>query len=141
SHARLAVHNPDSEREPLLHFLSQPFDDMYPEDGKKTQLESIDEATATFNAEHEDFEMTPLNAKAVAFIALMRRIKGEDMPMAWGWMRDATLPRKTVRGDSIVGRVGSYDDRLRLRRSRGRADSYIGVGLSVGSKVLEPQAS
>lgn len=82
--------------------------------------------------------MTPLNAKAVAFIALTRRIKGETMPIAWGYMRDATLPRKEMMGGlSFVGGVGSYGGGLDLGRSYGRAGSCVGVGLSVGPKELK----
>lgn len=139
-HARLAVHNPASEQEPLLYFLGQPFDELYAEAGQQTQLDAIAEATKAYNAEHADFEMTPLNAKGIAMIALVHRIKGESMPLTWGFMRDATLPRRTV-GISLVGDVGSGGDRLRLGGSDGRARSRSGVGVSVGPEVLEPQAS
>lgn len=141
SHARLAVHNPASEQEPLLHFLGKPFDGKYAEPGQQTQLEAVDEAAQVYVAEYQDFVMTPLNAKAVAMIALTRRIKGETMPMAWGFMLDATLPRKSVDGDSVVGYVNSAGDQLRLNRSNGRARSGVGVGLSMGPKVLELQVS
>jgi hypothetical protein len=137
-HARLAVHNPASEQEPLLHFLGKPFDKKYAEKGQQTQLEAVEEAVKAYESEgHEDFAMTPLNAKAVAFIALTRRIKGETMPMAWGYMRDATLPRKEVDGYSVVGYVGSGGGGFLLGGSRGGADSSGGVGLSVGSKELK----
>lgn len=137
-HVRLAVHNSASEQEPLLHFLDKPYDKKYPKRGEQTQLGAVEEAVKAYDAEgHEDFTMTPLNAKAVAFIALIRRIKGETMPMAWGFMRDATLPRKEVGGDSVVGGVFSSGDGFYLNRSRGSADSDGGVGLSVGSKELK----
>lgn len=137
-HARLAVHNPASEQEPLLHFLDMPFDKKYADEGQQTQLEALDEAVKAYEAEagHENFEMTPLNAKAVAFIALVNRIKGEAMPIGWGFMRDATLPRETVHGDSFVGIVYSVGDRFNLDGSDGDAYSRIGVGLSVGPKTL-----
>jgi hypothetical protein len=137
-HARLAVHNPASEQEPLLHFLSQPFDKEYAKKKEQTQLEAVEEAVKAYEAEgHEDFAMTPLNAKAVAFIALVRRIKGEAMPLQWGFMRDATLPRKTVDGSSFVGYVYSDGAGLGLRGSDGDAGSDLGVGLSVGPKELK----
>lgn len=136
-HARLAVHNLASEQEPLLHFLDKPYDKKYAEKGQQTQLEAVEEAVKEYEAEgHETFEMTPLNAKAVAFIALTRRIKGETMPMTWGFMRDATLPRKEVVGDSIVGVVDSLSDEFRLLRSGGNAYPREGIGLSLGSKEL-----
>lgn len=136
--ARLAVHNPNSVQEPLLHFLDEPYDRKYAEKGQQTQLEAVEEAVKEYEAEgHETFEMTPLNAKAVAFIALTRRIKGETMPMAWGFMRDATLPRKTVDGYSLVGRVDSVGGKFILYGSDGGAYSDHGVGLSVGSKALK----
>ncbi len=141
AHARLAVHNPASEQEPLLHFLGQPYDKKYAESGQQTQVEAIAEVAQAYDVTHEGFKMTPLNTKAVAMIALTRRIKGEAMPMAWGFMRDATLPRRTVDGGSYVGSVDSIGGQLYLRGSRGRAYSSGGVGLSVGPKELEPQAS
>ncbi len=137
-HARLAVHNPASEQEPLLHFLSKPFDEKYAQKGEQTQLEAVEEAVREYEAEaHEGLAMTPLNAKAVAFIALTRRIKGEDMPITWGYMRDATLSRKTVVGGSIVGFVLSSGDEFSLSGSSGDAYSNLGVGLSVGPKELK----
>lgn len=137
-HARLAVHNPASEQEPLLHFLDKPFYAKYAKRKQQTQIEAVDQAVAAYEAEgHEDFEMAPLNAKAVAFIALTRRIKGETMPMAWGYMRDATLPRKEVGGRSFVGDVCSCGGRLELGGSDGGPDSGSGVGLSVGQKELK----
>lgn len=140
-HARLAVHNPVSEREPLLHFLGLPIDELYAEAGQQTQLEALAEAAKAYEAEHAGFEMTPLNAKAVAMIALTRRIKGQSMPMEWGFMRDGTLPRATVGGVSFVGCVYSYGGQLKLSRSVGSAHSNGGLGVSVGPKQLEPQAS
>lgn len=139
-HARLAIFGEEATKEPLLHFLNMPYDD-YARDkwgGDQTQLEFIDKAIADYEAEaHEGFEMTPLNAKAVAMIALVRRIKGQTMPMAWGYMRVAALTRKTVDGVSCVGYVYSRRDHLRLRGSRGASSSSIGVGLSVGPKDIE----
>ncbi|MEO8785336.1 MAG: hypothetical protein ABI221_03490 [Candidatus Saccharimonadales bacterium] len=137
-HARLAVHGPASDQEPLLHFLGMPFDAKSVKRKEPTQLQAVEEAVATYRAEgHKDFAMTALNSKAVGFIALTRRFKGEAMPMTWGFMRDATLPRTTVGGDSVVGYVCSVGDRFNLYRSRGYARSDDGVGLSVGPKDLK----
>src|SRR3990167_1812088 len=126
-HARLAVHNPDSKDEPLLHFLGQPYDAKYAEQGQETQLEAIAKAKQAYESEHEGFNMTPLNANAVAMIALIRRIKGEAMPMEWGFMRDATLPRKFVGGVSFVGDVYSRYGKLKLNDSNGNANPNNGV--------------
>lgn len=140
-HARVAVHNPESPDEPLLHFLNMPFDGQYAKKRQETQLDAIAKTAEEYATDHEDFEMTPLNAPAVAMIALTRRIKGESMPMEWGYMRDATLPRKTVVGASIVGYVRSRGGELAFGRGVGLAYSGGGVGLSVGPKQLSPQAS
>ncbi|HVC35925.1 MAG TPA: hypothetical protein VNE40_00560 [Candidatus Dormibacteraeota bacterium] len=137
-HARLAIHNTASAKEPLLHFLYKPIDSTRTKGKEQTQLGAIEKAVKAYEAEsHEGFEMTPLNAKAVAFIALVRRIKGEAMPMAWGYMRDATLSSKTVDGVSLVGYVHSFGDRFGLDESDGYARSNVGVGLSVGPKELK----
>lgn len=148
AHVRLAVHNPVSEAEPLLHFLNQPFDEEYAKAGEQTQLQAIAEAKAAYEAERSDmFTMIPLNVSAVAMIALTRRIKGESIPVEWGFMRDATLPRiTTVGGRSRVGSVFCrYNDghrgQLWLGRSRGEAKPNVGVGLSVGEMESKPQAS
>lgn len=136
-HARVAVHRSESSAEPLLHFLGLPYDDYAKETwnpkAEATQLEKVAEATQAFDDEHPDFNMAALNANAVAFIALMRRIKGEPMPMEWGFMRDASLTRKTVDGNSVVGYVGSRGGQLRFSRSDGYGAGNVGVGLSVGS--------
>ena len=143
AHVRMVILNEeDSPEEPLLHFLNQPFDEKYAEKGQKTQLESFDEARQDFlEAQDPGFDMTPLNVSAVAMIALMRRIKGEDMPMEWGFMRDVTLPRVSLGGVSFVGRVDSRGGQLRFGRSDGSAHPHAGGGLSVGPAELESQAS
>lgn len=137
AHARLAVYSADTPQEPLLHFLGKPFDEKYARDGELTQLKAIAEVQETYDAEHEGFSMTPLNVNAVAMIALVRRIKGETMPMDWGFMRDATLPCKSVDGGSFVGYVLSYGGQLVLDGSNGDSGAGSGVGLSVGPKDLE----
>lgn len=134
AHGRLAVHNPANSQEPLLHFLNQPYDAMYAKPGQQTQLEDdVAESIATYSTEgHTDLSMDPLTVRDVALIALVRRIKGEIMPMAWGFMRDPTLPRRTVDGGSVVGYVDSRGCQLRLGGSGGDASPDVGVGLSVG---------
>jgi len=140
-HARLAVHNPSNPRESLLHFLDMPFDGKYATDGQLTQLDAVVDARQAYEAEHPQFNLRALNAAAVVMLALQRRIKGEPMPITWGFMRDATLTRKTVGGDSCVGRVYSRGAELGLIGSDGGAVPGEGVGLSVGPEALEPQAS
>ena len=56
------------------------------------------------------------------------------MPLSWGFMRNASLPRKVVDGFSVVGQVYSYSDQLKLNKSYGDADLNNGIGLSVGPK-------
>jgi len=134
---RLAIYNESSDKrieEPLLHFLGQPYDVMYAKKGQLTQPEAITKAVKEYEAEegHEDFAMSPLNAKAVAWIALVRHIKGEQMPMNWGHMRDATLPPKRISQKNCVGYIFSCYGRLCLDKTGGGVDSTIGVGLSVG---------
>jgi hypothetical protein len=134
-HARLAVHRGENQDERLLHFLNMPYDGAFAR-GRKTQLEAIDEAITAYEAEgHEDFVMTPLNAKAIAYIGLVRRINGEYMPLERGCMRDGTLRRKKVGGEPVVGDVSFSGGRLLLVYSDGYSDSKYGVGLSVGPKV------
>lgn len=129
------MHNAANSEEPLFHFLGLPFDVKYVAPGQQTQLEAITETQQAYEAEHPDFTMRALSGRGVAMIALMRRIKGSSaMPMAWGFMRDGTLPRKTVDGDSYVGGVDSGGGQLGFGRSVGIACSVFGVGLSVGPK-------
>jgi hypothetical protein len=156
-HARLAIHNPyfikyqrdnpNPTKEQLLYFVGQPYDES--DNGEPTQLEAIKKAASEYEAEgREGFEVTPLNAKAIVFIALMRRVMGEDMPLQWGAMRDATLPRRTMKSGSYIGCMFSdyYDDKahldgLNLDRSKGGVDLTEGVGLSVGPNNIERQAA
>jgi hypothetical protein len=111
-----------------------PFDDRYY--GRKTQLKAINEAISDYGAEgHEGFAMTPLNAKAIVYIGLVRRIKGEPMPIEEGIMLDGTLRRMNVAGYSAIGGVRSYFGQLRLCAFSGNRDPDVGVGLSVGPTV------
>jgi hypothetical protein len=140
AHGRIAVHGTESQDEPLLHFLGLPYDDYakqtWDPKAEATQLEKVAKAKQAFEAEHPDFNMVVLDANAVGFIGLMRRIKGEPMPMSWGFMRDASLPRKTVGGDSVVGCVDSLGGQLGFSNSLGYGNGYVGVGLSVGLKEV-----
>ncbi len=140
-HVRVAVYNADSPDDPLLHFLDQPFDEKYAEEGAETQLAAIAQAKTEYEAEYPDFCMTPLNGQAIAIIGLMQRIKGEPMPLTWGYMYDATTPRKSVGGVSLVGYVNFDGGQLGFGGGNGYAHPGGGVGLSVGPKELESQAS
>lgn len=134
-HGRLAVHNTENPDEPLLHFLNMPFDGKHAKSNQQTQLEAIAEAKQAYEQEHPDLSLTPLNAHAITMVALTRRIKGEAMPLDWGFMRDATLTRKDVGGGpTVVGDVNSREGRLKLGYSFGVAYPSNGVGLSVGPK-------
>jgi hypothetical protein len=138
-HARLAVYGSECEEDPMLHFLNIPYKPEHSAYKRKTQLEAIDNAIAAYEAEgHEGFAMTPLNAKAIAYIGLVRRIKGEPMPLVWGCMHDGTMrDMKTGPGGSEVGSIRFYEDEFNLSATFGYARSDLGVGLSVGPKVLE----
>lgn len=135
-HARIAVRGSEIQEEPLLHFLGLPCDEYarqtWDPEAEATQLEKVAETRQAFEAEHPDFNVVPLDASAVGFIALMRRIKGERMPISCGVMHDASLPRRAVYAGSFVGSVSSYVGQLHLGVMDGRAANYIGVGLSVG---------
>lgn len=135
-HIRIAVKNPDSPYDKLLHFLGQPYDEKYAVKGEETQLEAIAKAKEAYESEHEGFALTPLNDSAFAMLSLMARIKGEEMPLASGWMRDATKGRKTVDGDSFVGNFRSNRSKLKFVRDNGNAYPHGGVGLSAGPKEL-----
>lgn len=138
--ARLALHS-NHDQEPLLHFAGQPFDGKYAEKGPRTQLESVERAKKAFEAEHPDRTMQALGHRAFLLISLEQRIKGEPLPIKWGYMRDANLPRAKVygprtepQGGWLVGGVYSNDGKLVLSTSYGGAYSDKGVGLSVGLK-------
>lgn len=140
-HARLAVYNLTAKQEPLLHFRNQPYDINnidYEETDHQTQLDAVALAKRKYESEgHQGLAMTALNAKAVAFIGLVRRIKGEAMPVNFWYMRDATLPSKTFTAYSLIGSVSFYQERFNLTGSEGQASSYYGVGLSVGPKEFQ----
>lgn len=139
AHGRLVIPNPDNPKEPMLHHLNKPFDGKYASKGQETQLEAIARQKADFEAVRPEANLNPLTARDISFIALVRLVKGESMPMEWGFMRDATLPR--VDGDSVVGRVNSDGSQLKLDRSRGDADPSFGGGVSAGLNPVELQAS
>lgn len=131
-HVRVAVHNPDCPDEPLLHFLDMPFDAKYAK-GKKTQLDAMAEAAAEYGEAHPGFEMVPLNGPGIAMLALARRLKGEAMPTeGWGFMLDATLPRKSPGGGSVIGRITAEGDDMRFGGDYGYKSDGGGVGLSTG---------
>lgn len=136
---RAAVYSPADPHEPLLHFLSLPFDDENDDhnaQGPRTQLQAIKEATAEFEAEHPHMTMQALGHRAIILITMEQRLKGESLPLEWGYMRDATLPRKTFDDDTIIGDVDTHEGRLRLYRSCGVgvASPNDGVGLLVRQK-------
>ena len=134
-HVRLAVH----DKGQLAHFTDQPFNIESSIAGQQTpQLSSINEAIIAYEAEgHEDFYMTALNAKALVFIALIHRIKGEAKSIPWVKIRDATLAARTHDRIQAVGAVDYAGDRFRLIRDNCSDDENSGVGISLGRKDLE----
>lgn len=139
AHVRQAIHNPASEAEPLLHFLDLPFDDKYRGKAPETQLEALAKAKQEYERAHEGFTVTPLDSKAIAMITLMRRIKGQAMPLEWGCMRDATLPRRVLKNNPVVGAVYSRGEQLNVGWSTGVPKDDVGLGLSVGPQKIERQ--
>lgn len=136
--ARLALFNvADTDVDPLLQHLDVPFDDYAKNTwgGKTTQLDEIAKDITAFEAKHPEHDMTDIDHRDFAFMALMDRIKGvgsEDMILSHGFMRIQNLGRRSVGGGSVVGCVDSSDGRLRLVWSFGSADPYDGVGVSAG---------
>ncbi len=131
--AQLALHGRDEE--PLLHFLHMPFDyntKLIIE--SRTQLEAIAEAKTAFESIYPELTMKALGHRAFLMIALQHRIKGESVPLTDGHMRDASLPRTNQGRISVVAEVNSERTQLCLNSSRGYADPYRGVGLSVSQK-------
>lgn len=141
-HVRIAVHSPECPEEPLLHFLEMPFDSKYAK-GRETQLDAVAKAAAEYGEAHPDFEMVPLNGPGVAMVALNRRMRGEVMPTEkWGFMYDATLPRKSPGGGSVIGRITAFEDgMLRFGGDYGYKSDGAGVGISVGPKNITPETS
>lgn len=142
--ARLMLNNPNNQStnrgnqaEPLLHFLNQPFDSKNAKRGDITQLQSVIEASEHFTAINPELSLRATTHREVALLALIRRIKGEPMPVNWGFMRDANHTRKEVGGGSVVGGVRSFVGRFRLGGSYGSACPSVGVGLSAGLKAHE----
>lgn len=135
-HGRIAVYGAECEQDPLLHYLNLPFDEdaknKYNPEAPTTQLEKLAGLRTAFEAQHQGFNTAALGARAIAFRALMQRIKDEPMPISCGFLRDTSLPRITVGGVSVVGHIYSRDGRFHLGDSIGRADRNSGVGISVG---------
>jgi hypothetical protein len=157
--ARLALFNPDMDTgvDPMLHHLGIPYDD-YAKDrwgGDTTQLAEVEKDKSVFEAKHPELTLGMVDHRDFALLALMDRIRGvdpqasnyidprsENFVLNTGFMRVAgALGRRSVGGVSCVGGVYSGGGRLDLGRSLGDAGSYDGVGLSVGPKELDPQAS
>lgn len=157
--ARIAVFNADKATgvDPLLHHLNLPYDGFAKDrwGGQTTQLDAVEKDRTAFEAKHPGFVLTMTGHREFALFALMDRIRGEkpeaqnyvdprseEFVLNRGFMRiTKELGRRSVDGGSIVGYVDSVGGRLDLDRSYGGARSRGGVGLSVGSKELEPQAS
>jgi hypothetical protein len=78
--ARLAVFNADktTDADPLLHFLSMPYDDMYREGAPQTQLEALAATTEQFVQKHPQALMQGLGHRAAAMLVLMDRIRGVE---------------------------------------------------------------
>ena len=149
--ARLAIFNADKTTnvDPILHFLNMQYDDMYRDGEPQTQLEALAATKEQFAQKHPQTLIQGLGHRAAAMLVLMDRIRGvekvdpksEDFVLNTGFLRVPGLGRRTVDGDSLVGRVYSDDGQLGLGGSDGNSLSSGGLGLAVGQKELEPQAS
>lgn len=100
-HIRLAVERPDAEEAGLLHFIGATFDGHRALDGETRMVDAVEGERRAFDAANPDFNMVPLNAKGLAWAALIQRIKGEELALEGYAMRDATLDR--IDGESIDG--------------------------------------
>lgn len=131
--ARIALKNGSESQDPMLQLLGLRYDEMYAGEGEPTQLTELAKAQAEFAADeaNEGLELTPINAAGFVMLALQARIKGEQLPSSWGFMRMPQLGRKTVVGDSVVGFVRSDGGQLRFGHSDGLGYGYAGVGFSV----------
>lgn len=136
--AQLARYADEVSEEPLLHFLNMPYDDYakkeYNPEADKTQLEAIAEQKDALESVYPEFVVSALGHRAFLLLGLQHRIKGQKMPVSWGFMRDGNLPRTKVGRNSVVGFVSSRRGQLGLGYSDGDASPYGGVGLSVGLK-------
>lgn len=136
--AQLARYADEVSEEPLLHFLNMPYDDYakkeYNPEADKTQLEAIAEQKDALESVYPEFVVSALGHRAFLLLGLQHRIKGQKMPVSWGFMRDGNLPRTKVARGPVVGCVDSSWGQLSLRSSGGYAYLRGGVGLSVGLK-------
>lgn len=132
--ARIALKTGSVAEDPLLQFLGLPYDEMYAGEGEATQLAELTKAQAEFaaNEANKGLALTPINAAGFTMLALQARIKGEKLPVSWGFMRIPQLGRKTVGGSSVVGDVRSDGGQLLFGDSYGNALGDDGVGLEVG---------
>ena len=139
--ARLALFNTDETTgfDPLLQYLDTPFDDYAKEQRTKdtdtTQLAEVAKAIEAFEVKHPKYDLTDVDHRDFAFMALMDRIKDvpiKAMILRQGFMRMQKLGRRSIDGNSVVGGVFSDHGRLVLGRSGGSADPGSGVGVSVG---------
>ena len=113
----------------------------------------MNQAIRDYESKHEGFNMAPLSTQAMLMITLARRARGEGeaMPAARGYFRDATLPRKFM-NPSEPAYPRKFDDaplwligmmfsaakgEIVLDWSHGTAKEDVGVGLSVGPKLVK----
>lgn len=139
--ARLALFNadPNTGVDPLLHHLTIPADEEAQQKygGDTNQVSKLEKDKKAFEAQHLDYDLDQLDHRDFAMLALMDRVRGvepEDMILSKGFMRVLRLGRRTVVGGSYVGRVISDGGQFGLNGSSGSADSYGGVGVSMGPK-------
>ena len=122
-------------RDPLLHFRGHSFDHKYQERGQCTQLELLAAKRAEFVSEHPGANLEAQDHLDFLTLYTMDLLRGatvarDKIVLSEGVMR--VLNRRTVDGDSCVGRVCSGVGRARFDWSNGFAYDDSGLGLSVG---------
>ena len=133
--ARLALFATDSKFDPVLHFTGLSYDDKYREKKKSTQLEKVQQEFDGFAKRHPGATIDSCDHRDFLVWYIMDLIRGvpaSELALAQGFMRTPRHGRRTVDGDSCVGRVNSYGGQAELGGSHGRARDGLGVGLSVG---------
>jgi hypothetical protein len=133
----MALHSNNRDN-PLLHFIDLPFDEigMYGKKAKKTQLKLLDKYAQEFEASHSDRLISPLSDTAILGMVIEDRLAGRDtLPLDWGFMRVANLPRVNVGGRSFIGAIQSRRSGVRLNESNGVEFGSGGVGVSMGLRT------
>ncbi len=128
---------PAKDADRLLWFCGVPYDAMYAKGEQATQEQEAYRTITAYEAENDGYGMWMLTHRdflvLYALDLLMDVPAGKEI-LSTGWMRTPNLGRKSVVGDSYVGLVRVSGGQAVFRRSDGKADRWMGVGLSTGKK-------